>query len=181
MVINSLQGVVHNFQWSIVKGSQFIIMFYWHILHIFNRLRVIRLTHFVWNFPIAGEICGVFRENDPQMSKFRENTYGREGTSFRQTTPFQRSCVEIGSRVWIVRVQERQNKKLNKRYATRIFHHHVGSAPTDTTTTKVGEVVDPWDIITFAIYEIKLFIIVTWVSGWNLPFSTALTIAGCLW
>jgi len=67
--------------------------------------------------------------------------------------------VEIGSGVWAVWI-ERQNKK-NNRHATRIFHHLVGASP----PTKLGGVVEPWDVIILAKYEIKLFIIVTLVSG----------------
>ena len=41
-------------------------MLHRHILSIFNRLRVTRSFHFGWDFPTAGQICGVFGEDDPQ-------------------------------------------------------------------------------------------------------------------
>ena len=45
------------------KGDHnFIFMLCWHILSIFNRLRVIRPFHFGWDFLTAGQICGVFGE-----------------------------------------------------------------------------------------------------------------------
>ena len=45
-----------------------------HILLIVNRLEVIRPFHFGRDFPIAGEICGVFGEIDPQKVKILKNT-----------------------------------------------------------------------------------------------------------
>jgi len=50
--------------------------------------------------------------------------------------------VEIGSRVWAVRVARK-----------------------DTIPTKLSGVVDPRDVITLAKYEIEVFIIVSLVSG----------------
>ena len=103
-------------------------MLYWHILPIFNRLRVIRPFHFGWDFPTAGQICGVFGENDPQKVKISKNTC-LEGTSLRQTTSFELSCVKIGSRVWAVRVARKE--KINKiikgtrpRYFTTTWGRH---------------------------------------------------------
>ena len=55
------------------KGDpKFMFMLCWHILPIFNCQRVIQPFHFGWDFPTAGEICGVFGENDPKKSNFRK-------------------------------------------------------------------------------------------------------------
>ena len=80
------------------------------MLPIFNRLRVIRPFHFGWDFHTAGEIGGVFGENDSQKVKISENTC-LEGTSSRQIAFFELLCVEIGSRVGAVRVARKEKKK----------------------------------------------------------------------
>ena len=64
-------------------------------------------SHFGWDCPTAGEVCGGFGENDPQRVKNVEKTC-LEGTSLRQTT-FCKSIVRgIGSRVWAVRVARKE-------------------------------------------------------------------------
>ena len=118
---------------------------------IFNRLRVIRPFHFGWDFPTAGEIYGVFGENDPQKVKIPKNTC-IEGTSLRQTASFELSCVGIGSRVWAVRVARKEKtKKNNKKHATPIFT--TWGATADTIPTKFGRVVDARDVIILAKFE----------------------------
>ena len=84
-------------------------MLYWHILPIFNRQRVVRLFHFGWDFPTAGEICGIFGENDLQKVKISKNIC-IEGISLRQTASFELSHVEIGSLAWAVRVAKNKQK-----------------------------------------------------------------------
>ena len=59
-------------------------MLYWHVLPIFNRQRVIQLFHFDWDFPTAGEMCGVFAENDCQKVKILKKNTCLKGTSLRQ-------------------------------------------------------------------------------------------------
>ena len=55
---------------------------------------------------------GFSGENDPQKVKIQKNTC-LEGTFLRQTASFELSCVEIGSRVWAVRVAKKEkNKKI---------------------------------------------------------------------
>ena len=100
-------------------------------------------------------------ENDPQKVKIPENTC-LEGTSSRQTASFEPLSVEIGSRVWAVRVAS--NKKQQKRHATRIFHHHVGAPPLIQSLLNLAELVNR---VTLSIlpFELKQFIIVTLVSG----------------
>ena len=56
--------------------------------------------------------------------------------------------MEIGSRVWAVRISP-----------------PCGGATADTIVTKFGKVVEPLDVITLAKFENKRFIIVTLVSG----------------
>jgi len=65
--------ILHDLFW---KGDpKFIIMFYRQMLPIFNRLRVVRLFHFGWDFPTAGEIWGFrFRGKWPHKSQNIENT-----------------------------------------------------------------------------------------------------------
>ena len=55
------------------KGDlKVIFLLHWRFLPIFNRLRVIRPSHFGWYFPTAGEVRGVFGENDPKKWKYRK-------------------------------------------------------------------------------------------------------------
>ena len=124
--------------------------------------------YFGWDFPTAGEICGVFGENDPQKVKISKNTW-LEGTSLRQTTSFELSCVEIGSRVWAVRVA-RKEKIIIIQCTRPWFSPLRAGATAHTITTKFGRVVDPRDVITLAKFENKRFIIVTLVCGRILPF-----------
>jgi len=137
-------------------------------MHIFNHSRVNRLFHFGCDFPISGEICGVFGQNDPPKVQIWKKTCW-EGTFLRQTASLERSCVEIDTRVWAVRVARKDKTQKNKRHSNRIFHHHV-EGPAETISTELGGVVDQRDIIALAKYDTKLFVIVTLVSGWSLPF-----------
>ena len=60
---------------EIWKGDpKFIFMLYWHILSIFNRLRVMRLFHFGWDFNTTRQICGGFGGKWPQKVKISKNT-----------------------------------------------------------------------------------------------------------
>ena len=89
-------------------------MFNWHFLSILNGLDVIRLFLFGWDFPTGGESFGVLGQNDPQKIKISKNTC-LEGTSLRQNAFFKLLCVEIGSRVWAVRVAKNKKTKKNKK------------------------------------------------------------------
>ena len=112
LAISPLGGAVRSFRWRILKGwLPVYIMLYWHFLPTFNPLRVVRPFHFGWDFPTAGQICGVFGENDPQKVKISKNTL-LEGTSLSQTASFKQLCVGIGSRVGAVRVARKEKIKI---------------------------------------------------------------------
>ena len=111
------------------KGDpRFIFMLDWHIMPIFNRLRVIRLFQAGWDFPTAGEICEIFGENDHQKVKSPKNNC-LEGTTLHQTAYLSyfawKSVHGFELYEWL---GIKKNKK-NKRYATPIFLHHVGAPP----------------------------------------------------
>ena len=131
MVIPPLGRTVPSFRRRILKGDpKFTFMLYWHILPIFNRLRVIRPFHFGWDFPSADQICGVFGENDPQKVKISKRTC-LESASSRQTASFELSCVAVGSQVWAVRGARNEKQKINNnnRHATLIFHRYMRAPP----------------------------------------------------
>jgi len=109
----------------------------WHVLSILNGFEVIRHFWFAWDFPTGGEILGVLGENNPQKVKISKNTC-LEGTSLRQSASFELSCVQIGSRVWAVRVsKELKTKKKKKKvtgpvYVTTTWGRHRWSDPNQT-------------------------------------------------
>ena len=109
---------------------KFLVMLYWHILPIFNRIQVIRPFHFGWDFPTAGEIYGVFGESDPQNVNILKNTC-LGGTALRQTTSFELSCMDIDSLVWVGRVA--RNNKTKKKKHTKARDPYIppphGTAP----------------------------------------------------
>ena len=144
-------------------------MLYWHTSPIFNRLRVIRTFHFGWDFPTAGQICGVFVENDPQRVKISKNAC-LEGTFIRQTTSFELLCVEGSSRVWAVRVARKEKKIIIIKGRRPRYFTTTWGVTADTIPTIFCRVVDPHDVVTLAKFENKWFIIVTLAGGWILPF-----------
>ena len=99
IVTSPLGGAEYSFQQRIQKG-----------LIWFPIKKVIRPFHFGWDFPTAGQKCEVFGENDPQGVQISKNTC-LEGTSLRQAASFELSCVQIGSRVWAVRVARKEKTK----------------------------------------------------------------------
>ena len=160
MVIPPLASAVRRFRWRILNGwPQVYIMLYWLILSIFNRLRVIRPFPFGWDFPTAGQICGVFWENDPQKVNIPKNT------SLRQTASFEQLCVKIGSWVWAVRVA-RKDKGTQLLYFTTTCGRHRWYDPNQIWQGCWSA----YSIIILAKFKNKRFIIVTLVSGWILPF-----------
>jgi len=82
----------------------FIFMFNWHFLCILNRLEVIQLFLFGWDFPTGGEILGVLGQNNPQNVIWEKNTCWA-GTSLRQTASFLALCVKLSLSVWPVQVR----------------------------------------------------------------------------
>ena len=102
----------------------------------------------------------------PTKVKISKNTC-LEGTSLRQTASFELSCVEIGSRVWAVRVARKENteKIIIKGTRDPDISPLRGGATAHTIPTKFCRVIHPHDIITLAEFENKRFIIVTLVSG----------------
>ena len=122
MVIPPLGGTVRSARWRILKG---LLQVYIHaLLTYFTYLQPLMSysTFSFWlGFPYTvGEICRVFRQNDPQKVKFP-----KQRTFLRQTASFELSCVEIGSRVLAVRVAIRKIR----RHVTPLLHHHVGAPP----------------------------------------------------
>ena len=119
-------------QFSMVDSARacdpkFIVMLYWHVLPIFNRLRV-RLFHFGWDFPILpAKICGVFGENDPKKSKFRKTIAHR---ALPHVKPRLLSyCAWESVHGFGLYAWQGKKKNNNKRLATRIVHYHVGAPP----------------------------------------------------
>ena len=112
MAISPLGGTVHEFWWWILKG--------WPQVHIhapsayFAYLQTLTsfsmfsfwlgFSYYRWNLWGFGGIW----PND--LVKLPKNTCF-EGTSLRQTASFELSCVEIGSRVWAVRVARKEKPK----------------------------------------------------------------------
>ena len=73
MVIPPLGGAARSFRWRILEGWPKVnihaLLTYFAYLqppHSFSTFS------FGWDFPTASQICGVFRENDPNESKFRK-------------------------------------------------------------------------------------------------------------
>ena len=134
-VISLLGAPYILFNGGFWKGDpKFIIMLHWHILPIFYRRWVIRLFHFGWDFPTAGEICEVFGENDPQSQNFEKLSL--RGHFLASNRVFELLCVEVGSRVWAVRVVRKEKTKKIKgtrpRYFTTTWGHHHWYDPNQT-------------------------------------------------
>ena len=75
--------------------------------------------------------------------------------------------MEIGSRVWAVRVARKEKKEKAR---DPDISPPRGGATADTIPIRFSRVVDPRDVISLAKFENKRFIIVTLVSGRVLPF-----------
>ena len=165
MVIPPLGGAVHHFQWRILKGWPQV---YMHALLIYfaylQPLKSYSTFSFWLGFPDCRLNVWGFRGKWPQKVKISKTLASLELL-----------CMEIGSRVWAVRVA-RKEKKIIKgtwpRYFTTTWGRNRWYDP-----TKFGRAVDPRDVITLAKCENKRFMLVTWGSGRILPFSTTWTIA----
>ena len=66
IVLSPLVGAVSDFSWRILKGQPRLnIMLDWHFVSILNRLEVIQLYSFGWDFSIWGYFRVVFRGYHP--------------------------------------------------------------------------------------------------------------------
>ena len=151
MVIFPLGGAVHNFRWLILKG--------WPQVNNHASLTCFAslqpLTSYstfpFWlGFPYCWRNLWGFLGKWPPKVKIPKNTC-LEGISSRQTASFELSCVEIGSRVWAVRVARKEKKKWMARDPG--IPPPRGGATADTIPTKFSRVVDPQDVIAFAKFE----------------------------
>ena len=111
------------------KGdSKFTFLLRWHILPIFNRLRVIRPFHFGWDFPMPVKFVGFSGKMTPKKSKFWKTLAWRALPYVKLR--FLSYCAwksVHGLYAWLGKKKQKNNK--NKRHASPIFHRHVGAPP----------------------------------------------------
>ena len=116
-------------------------------LLIFNRLRAIRPFHFGWDFPAAGEICGVFGKMTPKKSKCRKTLAERTLSHVKPRILSYRTWKSVhgyGLYAWL----GHKNKKKVIKGTRPGFSPPRGGATADTIPTKRDRVVDPRDVIT---------------------------------
>jgi hypothetical protein len=82
-------------------------------LSILNRLEVIRLCSFGWDFPTGGEILGVLGQNDPQKVKIEKSTCW-EGTFLRQAASVEPLCEKLSLAVWSLQERKKKRKEGNE-------------------------------------------------------------------
>ena len=131
MVIFSLGGVVHNFQWWILKEWPQV---YNHALLTYFANIQPPTSYSTFSFWLGFRYCRRnlrgFGEKWPQKVKVSKNTW-LESTSYVRKRLLSycawKSVHGYGLYAWLGNKQKTKN--ITTRHATRIFHHHVG-APT---------------------------------------------------